>query len=358
MGFPDAQVVAFRALVAQAKRPLILFDDDCDGTAAFVLLYHAIGDGKGLPVKKTPVPVEPFLRRVGEYKPDMVFILDKPQVEPAFLDGIGVPVVWLDHHTPINPPQQHVHYFNPHNGDEADNRPTSYWLFEFVGKPQDLWVAAFGAVGDWYVPEFLKELKRQHPDLLPRRWKTIEDLYVDTRLGELIKVVMFNLKGTVTDMMGSVKTLLKIEDPHEILDQTTARGRYLWRKYRAKAVHYLEMLDQVREASKAQEDSPFLYFEYRNDEQTFTAELSNELIIRYPGRIIIIARYHDGDVKASLRSFAGGPAIDEAVKQALEGLPGTGGGHTHACGVCIPEEHWSVFLERFKGALDTGRPRT
>jgi len=351
MALTDSQIEEFRALIAQSKKPLILFDDDCDGTTSFVMLYHAIGAGRGLPVKRTPLPVEPFLRKVREYEPDMVFILDKPQCDQEFLDGITVPVVWLDHHEPQKVPG-HVRYFNPRIADDNDNNPTSYWMYKIVANEKDLWLAAIGTVGDWHVPEFLDDLKKQHPDLLPETWEGIEDLYIGTRLGELIKILNFNLKGTVADMLGSIKTLIRVENPHEILDRTTARGRYLWRKYRSKAKHFENVMVDVDKEAKKQKDSAFLIFEYVNDEQSFTSELSNELILKYPKKIIVIARHHEGDVKASLRSYAGGPAIDSVVKTAREGIPGTGGGHTHACGACIPEEHWPTFLERFERALE------
>ena len=129
MGFTDKQFEQFRSFVKDAKRPLIFFDDDGDGTTSFTMLYHALGPGKGIPVKNGPEVSSFFTRNFAEYQPAIIFVLDKPMVSDEFIDAVNVPIVWLDHHAPQEHVQEHVHYFNPRVADDADGRPTSYWAY-------------------------------------------------------------------------------------------------------------------------------------------------------------------------------------------------------------------------------------
>lgn len=347
MAFSSADIKRFRKAVSSASRPLILFDDDCDGLTSFIMLYRAIGDGRGLPVKKSPKVGSMFIRKVEEFGPDIIFILDKPKVSEEFFENVRVPIVWLDHHEPQEIKHKHVDYFNPRVADDKDNRPTSYWVNEFVGKENDLWLAAIGAVGDWFVPDFLKQVKKRWPELLPKKWKTIGDLYLDTKLGDLILIVSLLLKGTVAESLTNIKTLLRIEDPFEILDQSTPRGKYVWRRYERLARDYRSLRDRAVAAGKKQRGK-YLLFLY-HDDMSFTKELSNELLLRFPKKIIILGRQSTGEVKASFRSS--GPPIDKAIAKALDGVRGHGGGHTHACGSCIIEDDWETFLKQFKQAM-------
>lgn len=341
MGFSEEQVKKFQKFVSEAKKPLILFDDDPDGVTSFIMLYHVIGEGRGLPVKKTPKVGEDFVRKVNDYAPDIIFILDKPMVSEDFLDKIKTPIVWLDHHQPQDHNYSNLHYFNPRIEDDADNRPTSYWIHKFIGKEEDLWLAATGVIGDWHVPDFLPLLRKKYPHFVKGK-NNIEHLYLDTEAGQLVKMINFNLKGTLTETLKSIKTLLKIEHPDEILRQTTPRGRFIYRHYEKLAKECDLLLER---AKNSVDKSNFLIFTYEAD-QTFTSDISNELQIRFPKKIIIVARLHEGEYKTSLRSAT--VDIDVALSKSLENIRGYGGGHKKACGACIHEDDWDLFIENFK----------
>lgn len=344
MGFIVQEEKQFRSLVENAKRPLVFFDDDGDGVTSFVMLYHALGCGKGIAVKKTPEVGEQYIRRVHEYLPDVIFILDKPRVDPAFFEAVDVPVVWLDHHEPQDVPEG-VHYFNPRVRDDDDNRPTSYWIYVLVGLKADLWLATTGVISDWFVPDFIDQCKKEFPALLPKKWSRVEDLYVGTPVGKLILAILFMMKGTTTQTYQAIKALTRIEHPSEMLEQTSPRGKYLWKRYERYARPYSRLLAKGKKAANG---NGWLVFIYGGD-MSFTKELSNELLILYPKHIIVVGRASEGEIKASLRSA--GPEIDQALKVALEGIRGSGGGHKHACGARIHEDDWEKFLEQFKKQL-------
>ncbi len=162
---PD-EVVKTKQALDECKKPLFIFHDDPDGLASFLLFYRYKQEGKGIPVKAHPHITKEWLRRVQEYAPDTVFILDIAMVDQEFIDGCEAPMYWIDHHTLQQP--ERCFYFNSRHKDNA-NICTPVMCWQVVGKdrPQDLWLATVGAIGDWYYPEYTEEFKQQYPDLLP-----------------------------------------------------------------------------------------------------------------------------------------------------------------------------------------------
>jgi single-stranded DNA-specific DHH superfamily exonuclease len=334
-----------------AKRPLIFFDDDTDGSSSYVLIYKFLKqyneDIKGVIVKSSPELKDPvFLKKSEEYNPDKVFVLDKPLISQEFIDDLHKPVVWLDHH----PLQQRrgVKYFNPLKHKSAkfahDTRPTTYWAYKLVEKerPQDMWIAMVGCVGDYFIPEFHKKFTKEYPDLMPKNLKIKNPgtVLFETKLGLLCKIINFNLKYPTTDAMTAVKILTRIEDPHEILDQSTPAGKYIYKKY----LFFNEIYERAKSSIVVTED-PLVVFEYE-DKYSLTSDLSNELMYMHPDKIILIARLKGGEYKCSFRSTD--LAIRPILEKALVGVDGYGGGHERACGGAIKTHDWDKFLENLR----------
>jgi single-stranded DNA-specific DHH superfamily exonuclease len=341
---PPEAIERARTMLSHATRPLFFHDDDCDGTTSFVICYQFCKEGTSYPVKRSPSVGPDLLRKVEEVQPDLIVILDKPKVDPEFLQGTRTPILWIDHHEPqtaITAPHPNVFYLNPRIWDDADNRPTSYWSYQIT--KTNLWLATVGSVGDWHLPDYLNEFRAQYPDLAPAEYRTVEEAYLDSPIGTLVRVIQFNLKGATADAKKSVLTLTRIESPYEILGQQSSRGKFLWKKYEKLAGPYAAMLEEAR-AQSTQPGKVLLYL-YENEDTTFTGELSNELLIRYPDRVIFIGRKNGGYVKASVRSK--GIELPTKIAESVKGLDGYGGGHKHACGLVVNESQWGVFWERF-----------
>lgn len=358
MGFSDIDVEAFRSFVANARRPVVLYDDDPDGVTSYAMLARALERAgavniTGIVVKKTPEVNEGFIKKTLSAHPDIIFILDKPKVADKFLEKMNVPVIWLDHHLPSAQDRDYelLTYFNPRVADDADNKPTCHWVYFFVGEPDDLWVALLGVVADWHIPDFIAEAKKRYGFLLPKKWSRVEDLYLDNPLATLIRVVNFNLKGDVRETLRGIEAFRKVREPQEILEQTSEAGSFLWGQYKKYADEYDALLARARTTAEENKEDALLLFIYETKNNSFTSELSNELLIRYPHKIVVVGRHDRGEVKASLRSGPGSPDVDQALKVAVKDLRGYGGGHKKACGACIHEDDWPVFLERFRELL-------
>ena len=350
-----SELKELRDELLSAKKPMIFFDDDNDGLCSFLLYYRFLkdytDDVKGIILKISPeLDGDIFVRKVEEYNPDKLFVLDKAIISQNFLDSIHTPVIWLDHHPLVG--RMRVKYYNPlkHKSKKfpQDTRPTSYWAYKTVEKdrPQDLWIATVGVISDWHIPEFLKSFSEKYPDLLPPD-KKIENpgtIIYDTPLGKLIRIMYFNLRFQAKDAMTSVKIMTRINDPYEILEQRTPAGKYIYKQYEKFNKNYERIKSQVKIG-----DEKLILFEY-SDQYSITQELSNELVYTYPENFIAICREKDGVMKCSFR--AAKLDVRSILEKALHNVEGSGGGHEHACGGNVKLSDWPKFLENLRHELN------
>jgi len=318
------------------KRPIFFYHDDPDGLSSFLLMYRYIKEGRGVVVKRHPRIDESFVKNVEGYGADKVFILDIAIVEQEFLDKVKVPVIWIDHHTPLK--RHNVKYFNPRINNKEDNIPASYLCYRVV--EQDLWIGMVGMAGDWYVSEFVEEFSKEKPDILPKGATKPQDVLFKTKLGKLARIFSFVLKGKTKEAYKCAKILTRIESPEELLEEKSAAARFIMKKYKSVNDDYQALLqDAIEKAGK----NKVLVFTYPSSKMSCTGDLSNELLSKYPGKIIIIARENVGEMKASLRS----PLtinLQPIIEKALVGVDGYGGGHEHASGANIKSEDWEKFI--------------
>jgi nanoRNase/pAp phosphatase (c-di-AMP/oligoRNAs hydrolase) len=336
----DEEILYIREKIKSAARPLFFFDDDPDGVSSFAMLYKMSNDGKGVCVKGKPVLEAIYAKKVEEYDPDLIVILDKPMVEQEFLDNVHQEVIWIDHHPLQN--NKKVKYFNPRKNNPEDSQPTSYWAYQIAKEdvPNCLWLAMIGIIGDWNLL-LADELRKQYPELLPITITKPADALFSSDMGKLARIVDFNLKGTTTQAMQSIKTLTRIEEPYEILNQTTSRGNFLYKKFLSVNEKYEEIKSTI-----VVTDDNFIIFRYYDNKLAISSMLSNELLFMYPEKITIIAREKNDEMMLSLRSAK--IVIVDKLQRALEGIRGYGGGHDLACGACIKKEDFDKFIENLR----------
>ena len=344
MALSKKQAQEIKDHLDECKNPLFFFDDDQDGLSAFLLLYRYKREGHGIVVKTSSKIGAVFSSKVQEYNPDKVFILDIADVAQEFIDEIKVPIVWIDHHGPFN--RENVKYFNPRVSGPDDNFPTSFLCYQAV--EQDLWIAALGCVADWFVPPFVKKFRKQYPELLDKDYTHPGDIIFNTKLGTLIRIFSFILKGKHSDVMKSVKILARIREPNEILNQETDQGKFIYKRYTQVNEMYEPLLKEVLETAENTKGKIILY-KYNDDKTSFTSDLSNEAVYRFPDKAVIIAREKGDEMKCSLR--AAKILLPERLQKALIGLEGYGGGHEHACGLNIKTRDFEEFLKRFEETL-------
>jgi len=344
MALSEKQVSEIKEHLDNCKNPLFFFDDDQDGLCSFLQFYRYKKEGHGVIVKTVPKLNALFLRKVEEYHPDKIFVLDLAVIEQEFLDEAKVPVVWVDHHGPFE--RHKVSYYNPRVSNSEHNHPTSYLCYQVV--QQDMWLAAIGCIADWVMPPFLEEFRKEFPGLIEDKYKTPGDIIYNTKLGEIIRVFSFILKGKHSEIMKIIKILSRIKSPYEILDSQSSQGRLLYKKYEEVNKSFQPLLTEVLDAARGEKEKLVVYT-YNGDQTSFTSDLSNEAIYRHPGKIILVGREKNDEMKCSLRSSE--INLKPLVERALLGLNGYGGGHENACGLNIKKDDFEEFVERLKGML-------
>lgn len=328
------------------KKPLFLFDDDQDGLCSFLLLYKYKKEGKGIIVKTSPRLDDRFARKVEEYQPDKVFVLDIAVLQDDFTDNVHVPIIWIDHHGPADMTHSKVKYFNPKVENKEHNYPTSYLCYNVV--KENLWLGATGSVADWFLPEFLEEFKKNYPGLIDASYQNPGDIIYTTKLGHLIRVLSFALKGHMGDVKKAISAMMKIEEPEEILEQTTSRGKLVYKRFQSINKEFTPLIKGALHAAKQAKDDVVL-FTYHEDQTSFTSDICNELTYRYPEKVILVCRQKSGDMRCSLRSTQ--HDLPTALEKSLAGLKGYGGGHRNACGLNVSKDHFDEFLKRLKEEL-------
>ncbi|MEM3127019.1 MAG: DHH family phosphoesterase [Candidatus Woesearchaeota archaeon] len=325
--------------IDSCQKPLFFFDDDIDGLCSFLICYRYKRVGKGIVVKTSKELGLVFINKVREYGPDKIFVLDVPLIDQEFINQAGIPLVWVDHHGPFL--RKNVKYINPRLIQKDIYFPTT--LVCYTALKNDMWIAALGIIGDAALPDFIDEFSKKYPDILPSGLKEVEEIKFKTRMGELIALLSFILKGKNQDVLKTVRVLTRIEDPHEILDCTTARGKFV-HDIGIKIKKNYDALS--REALKSKEKDGFVIFVYAHTKYSFTTELANELLYKHPDSVVVVAREKLGEYKMSMR--ARHLDISKALEATLKHIEGSGGGHEHAVGAVIKVELFDQFIEELK----------
>jgi single-stranded DNA-specific DHH superfamily exonuclease len=346
----DKEINDLRDALKTSKRPIIFFDDDTDGLSSFLLFYYYAKnyaeDIRGIIVKSSPMLKDDiYLRRIEEYQPDTVFVLDKPMVHQDFIDKIKVPIYWLDHHPMQN--NTKVHYFNPMRhkakGYDPDNRPTTYWAYKVTEEPEELlWIAMVGCSGDWFIPEFSKKFIKEYPDLWDKKIKIRNpgSVLYETRLGMLDKIIQFNTKGTIREVQDSIRVMKKIKNPYDIIDQKTPEGKFIYKRFEKINKGYEDIKSRVKIT-----DDRLLLFVY-NDNNSVTGDLSNEIQYHNPSKLVVIAREKTDSIICAIRSE--NLIVRDILEKSLIGINGHGGGHEHACGASVDKKDFDKFVENLR----------
>ena len=334
----NKQLQQIKEELDNSQNPLFFFDDDPDGLCSFLLFYRYKKEGHGFVVKTHPKLDARSASKIEEYDADKAFVLDVAILDQDFIDASKVPVIWIDHHGPYE--RNKVKYFNPRLAKKDANIPTTYLCYKVV--QQDLWIAMIGCIADYYMPDFFNEFKKKYPNLINNE-KSIGDIYFKSKVGTLIKIFSFCLKGKTGDVLKSMKVLTRIESPYEILDQETSRGKFIFNRYSQINGLYDSLLDS---AVKQNCSGKLLVFTYSENKMSFTGDLANELLYKFPDKLIIVGRKKDEDVRMSIRSR--NILIPPILEKSLAGLEGYGGGHEYACGASIKEIDFKEFIKRIE----------
>ena len=337
------QVEEIRDKLNSSNNPLFLFDNDPDGLCSFLLLWKYIQKGKGFPVRSFPDLDESYFKRAEELGADCIFILDKPVVSESFFKRaheVNMPVVWIDHHeADKNEIPDYVEYYNPLFNKKKTNEPVTALCYQISGDRNLIWLAVAGCVSDKFYPEFYPEFREKYPELSIDSTEAF-DIFYNSQIGKVARVLGFGLKDRTTNVINMIKFLMKATTPHEVLEDSPL-NHSMHQRFEEIEGKYQKLLSRAIEAGR--ESGKVLFFQYGGD-LSISSDISNQLIFKYPDKIIVVIYLTGMKANISVR----GKNIRENLLKALDGLPGaTGGGHDDASGGQLRISDLEVFKERF-----------
>jgi len=344
-----SQTIEIREHLEKAQNPLFFFDNDNDGLISFLLLRRFIDRGKGIAVKGSHNLSKTYFKRINELKPDYIFILDIPSVEKEFLEMAekeGLPVVWIDHHdvkigkeVPLMD-NSLFNYYNPFHNDKT-NEPVAYLCYKITNQKQDMWLAIIGCISDYYLPDFYNEFEEKYPELSKKNPKTPFDVFYDSEIGKIARILDFSLKDTTTNVVNLMKFMMKVKGPMDILEENSSTKQIL-KRYNEINLKYQNILRKARKVI----GNKMIYFQYGGD-LSLSANLANQLSHEFPEKIIVVIYLSTDTANISLR----GRDIDikKVTLEAIKNIPGAiGGGHKHATGARMNISDLLLFRERIE----------
>jgi single-stranded DNA-specific DHH superfamily exonuclease len=336
------QIKEIKKHLDKAQNPLFFFDNDVDGLCAFLLLQRYIERGKGVPIKSFPDLTVDYFRKVNELNADYIFILDKPVVSDEFFERVGqfnIPIVWIDHHDIDRKSiPSFVNYYNPLFNKDKKNEPVTYLCYQISGKKEDLWLAVAGCVYDNFIPDFYPDFEKIYPELAIKADKAF-DIFYKSQIGKIVRIFSFSLKDRTTNVINMLKFLMKVKTPYEVLDKTN-KNYTMHDRFNQIDKKYQKLLRKAKESIKSSDK--ILFFQYSGD-LSISSDLANELIYRFPEKIIVVVYITGIKANISVR----GSKIREKLLEAIEGLEdASGGGHESAVGAQVRVEDLERFRER------------
>ncbi len=333
--------------LSESGSPLFLFDDDPDGLCSFMLLRKFTGQGDWIIKRNTSTVDNRFLEKTNRHIfCDNIFILDVPIVSQDYLDNIKQTAIWIDHHQPLK--RNKVKYFNPRTHQSDIYYPVTKVCWDVVRNdiPQYSWIAMIGCMGDFFVSDdLIEDFKKDYGDLLPKGKLDPGKLRYDSKLGPILRIFTFALKGYSSRVRRNINLLLKMKTPYDLLDSENNYTKLL-KKHTAPIEEYYDRL--FKRATK-NVSGKILMFNYQEEKHSLTSELSTHLSYLYPKKIIFVCREKDGEMRCSLR--ARNYNLPKLIEKSLHGCEGTGGGHENASGLLVKKRDFDRFMKQFKEGM-------
>jgi single-stranded DNA-specific DHH superfamily exonuclease len=341
-----------REHLERAQNPLFYFDNDQDGLCSYLLIRRFLERGNGVPVKTSPLDMS-YFRRVNEFEPDYIFILDQPSVSIEFFEALherNIPLVWIDHHDiDLDSIPGYVNYYNPLFNKSKTNEPVADLCYRLVNRKEDLWLLIVGCISDKYTPKEYSRFLEKYPDLGIDSDSPFEILY-NSEIGKIARMIGTGLKDRTSLVMKMIRFLIKVKTPYEVLDEQT--DNHEMHKHFGKIDERLQKY--LRKAREEQDGGKVLFFTY-SGATSMSADIANRLSHDYPDKIIVVAFVRQGRVNLSIR----GKGVREKVLNVLENFPlSTGGGHEDAVGAQIDSEQLKDFEKLLKEKVEGWSPQS
>lgn len=343
----EEQIEKIKEHLEKSQNPIFFFDNDADGLCSFLILRRWIGRGRGVPVRSYPGLTKELFKKVRELNADYIFILDKPVVDRDFFEEANknnIPVVWVDHHEIDRSVIPHfVDYYNPLYNEGRNNEPATFLCYQISKRKEDLWLYIVGCISDGFIPKEYDDFQKKYPELSLVSKNAFDILY-KSKIGEVTRILGFALKDKTTSVINMIKFLMKVKEPTEILEESS-KNNYIHKRFKYVEGKLKRLLKKA--LSGVKKSDKIIFFQYSGS-MSISADLANELIYRFPDKIVVVV-YVSG-MKANISGR--GEKIKEYILESIKNLEGSrGGGHENAVGAQIRVDDIKKFKENLKNRI-------
>jgi single-stranded DNA-specific DHH superfamily exonuclease len=327
----EKQLQEIREHLQDSTNPVFFYDNDVDGFCSYVLLRRYIGRGKGVAVKSHPEVDRLYARRAQELGADKVFVLDRPHLGEEFvseLSDVGLPIIWIDHHDVDDKvyDKKKVFKYNPTQNKESSSEPTTYLAYSVGKREEDIWIAMIGCIADNYLPEFKDKFQERFPEYWGKNLNEAFDVFYKTSIGRIAKAISFGLKDSITHVVALQNFVISCQSPSDI-ELALESNKPFARKYRDIYSKYSDLIEK----SKNLVVGNVLFFNYGGN-LSISSDLSNEIMYKNPGKIILVAFSSGPITNISMR----GKDVRDFLEKVIKNLDGAnGGGHKDAVGARV-----------------------
>jgi single-stranded DNA-specific DHH superfamily exonuclease len=162
-------------------------------------------------------------------------------------------------------------------------------------------------------------------------------------------ILSFGLRDKTGNVVDMVKVLLESNNPYDLLEENSKNRSFL-RRFEVINKKYQSILEKADKSI----DGDILFYTYSGD-MSISQYVANELVYKYPEKIIVVGYTKGSIVNLSLR-WKGD--IRTAVVNAISSIEGaTGGGHEHASGARLPFENLKIFQENLLKEIEKSKKR-
>lgn len=335
----DKHIEEVREFLENSRNPVFFFDNDPDGLCSFLILQRYCGKGRGVAIKSFPGLQKGYFNRVEEFNADCIFVLDKPVVDEDFIQLArekNIPLIIIDHHNvdKINT----EHYYNTFH-ESGKNEPVAFICQKITGRKEDEWISAMGCITDCYLPDFIKNVEKKYVELFNYNYKSAFDILYNTEFGKIAMIISFGMKDTTSNLVSLLKFLMKANQPSDILGENHHTKIFL-KRYEEINEKYQKLLKMA----ESQVEGDLIFFTYAGD-LSISQYTANELMYRYPDKLVVVAYTKGNSSNISLRWNKDIRTITLKLVAEIEGSSG-GGGHEHTTGVRIPADKLKEFKEK------------
>lgn len=345
---------SFLKTIKQKDKVAIIHGHDGDSicsAAIFHKLFEKLGVKAELVISELNSSLlESSLKKIKIIKPTHIVIVDIPDVGVNILTELRnlSKVMIVDHHIPKG--YVKIIYVNPRVYDRSVYLPAtylSYKIFEKFFDPKEIsWIAGIGTLADMGMKnceDLFEKIKKNYPELVGQNKPVDEELFDNSLLGKLAKVVesaeMVNNKEGSVFALGN---LVKSKDYEEILENKKALSYF--------NLTEMEFKKTVGDFNKNKKTINDILVYGVKSKLKLKSPIATYLQRFFDDKILLIYQRENETISISLREGKKMKVdLAKLARESVRNIPkSSGGGHPQAAGIRMPAKYLKKFLDSLK----------